>query len=66
MAINNKKVDDMIKEAFTQMEKSLNVIEESLSSGEAQVDIGKIGFLFGKIYENYKLVVDLLGIYKRR
>jgi len=62
MGITNKESDVLVKKTFLEMQNSLNEIESKILSGEADVDINSISFLFGKVWENYKLLILLLKI----
>jgi len=61
LAIRNDKVEKIIKEQFTSMENSLNAVEEMLE--DVPSNEARIGWHFGTIRENYRLVVDLLEIF---
>lgn len=62
MGITNKETDILVRQVFAEMQTSLNAVEEKIISGNAELEVGSIGFMFGKIWENYKLLIRLLKI----
>lgn len=61
--ITNKDAEVLVKEIFTNMESSLNKIEDIFSKPEAESFVSNLGYNFGVIRENYKMLVKLLNIF---
>jgi hypothetical protein len=54
----------LIKEKFKSVESWLNIIEEELQKSEAETNVRRIAWYFGKIQEQYKEITRVLEIYE--
>jgi hypothetical protein len=59
--VTNKETNEMIRESFENMQRSLNEIEK-LIQNDVELNPASIGWHFGSIRENFKLLVNLLKI----
>tara|TARA_Y100000310_G_scaffold345809_1_gene470280 strand:- start:4721 stop:4924 length:204 start_codon:yes stop_codon:yes gene_type:complete len=58
-----KQVWKLIKDDFSNMESSLNVVEKEIGEGDS-FNKTIVSFHFGKIYNYYKNLVELLEVFK--
>jgi len=56
-----KEKNQLIKENFSVMEKAINSIEAELK--EPEPSIHKIAFNFGKIYDTYRLITQIMEVF---
>jgi len=53
---------DLLKQSFSVMEKAINSAEMELRKTDPSIHV--ISFHFGKIYETYRSITNLLNIFK--
>lgn len=61
--LNQKQINQKVKEEFQKMEGSLNKMEEELIKEHGDCNQSLVALHFGKIQEQYMLIIDLLGIF---
>lgn len=61
--LNQNQIDVMIKQEFTKMQDCLNKMEIELIKDSDEFNQSVIAFHFGKLQEQYILVVSLLKIF---
>ena len=62
--LTQKQIDEFVKEKFKDMESSLNEIEKQVMENGDEFNKVAVSFHSGKIYNDYKVITNMLEIYK--
>ena len=62
--LNQKQINEKIKEEFVKMQECINAIEKELTKEPTESNQALTAFHFGKLQEQYMLIVDLMEIFK--
>lgn len=62
--LTHKQIIEKSRELFRDMENSLNKIEEQIREAGDEMNKPAVSWHFGKVYSDYKMITELLEIYK--